>query len=305
MAGRFVSWTEAATRILPGALDVVSGVRRQMGAFTERAVGAEFDERFRRLTEKYHVPGEPEPFGVDIEALKNTAVGAAILYRHYFRVVSLGAHRVPHGRVLLISNHSGQIPLDGAMISAAMFLEPEVPRLVRTMVDRRVKHIPGVSDLFRKSGQVEGTPENCSELLSRGEIVLSFPEGVRGISKPFSQRYRLERFGKGFMRLAMLTRTPIVPVAVVGAEEQYLSLGQWTWMKERLGLPALPLLPQLLLPGGVMPLPTKYRIEFGEPMRFEGDTADVHEVSENAWVVRQAVSAMLDEGLKRRSGVFS
>src|SRR5205814_2310216 len=130
--------------------------------------------------------------------------------------------------------------------------------------------LPFVSAFFSRVGQVVGLQENAIRLLEMGELVLAFPEGMKAISKPFAQRYQLEPFGHGFMRLALRTQTPIVPVAVIGAEEQYLSFGNLEWAARALGLPAFPLLPQLLVPGGAMPLPTKYRIYFGEPMRFYG-----------------------------------
>src|SRR5437660_11704392 len=143
------------------------------------------------------------------------------LYRHYFRAKAFGIEHVPaSGRVLLVANHSGQLPFDGLVIGTACFLEPPQPRLVRAMVEFFVPTVPFASYLFARWGQITGTPENCRRLLAADEAVLVFPEGARGISKPFSKRYQLADFGKGFMRLALEMQTPIVPVAVIGAEEQ-------------------------------------------------------------------------------------
>src|SRR5213079_3096321 len=111
-------------------------------------------------------------------------------------------------------------PVDGALIGAALFMDVEPPRFMRAMVEKWTQTLPFVSLLFARCGQVVGVPENAKHLLTNEEALLVFPEGMRGISKPFSKRYQLEEFGLGFMRLAIETRTPIVPVAVIGAEEQ-------------------------------------------------------------------------------------
>src|SRR5439155_4623730 len=140
----------------------------------------------------------------------------------------------------------------------------------RSMVEKWTATLPFISELFARCGQIVGVPENCVRLLEMDEPVLVFPEGVRGISKTFDQRYKLTDFGLGFMRMALQTRAPIVPVAVVGAEEQYISVADLRRVARLLGIPALPVLPQLLLPGGFLPLPTKYRVYFGAPLEFEG-----------------------------------
>jgi 1-acyl-sn-glycerol-3-phosphate acyltransferase len=150
-----------------------------------------------------------------------------------------------------------------------------------------------------------GVPENAQRLLEMGELLLAFPEGIRGVSKPFERRYQLEPFGLGFMRLAIETDTPIVPVAVIGAEEQYVSLGNVKWAARILDIPVFPLIPQMFVPGAQMPLPTKYRVHFGEPMRFRGGPDDDDTVvSDKVWLVRQTISDMLRRGLSSRRSVF-
>ena len=154
-------------------------------------------------------------------------------------------------------------------------------------------------------GQVVGVPENATRLLAQGEALLVFPEGARGISKTFDQRYKLTEFGLGFMRLAIETDTPIVPVAVVGGEEQYISVANIDGLAKLLARPAFPIIPQLFLPGGQLPLPTKYRLWFGEPMRFAGDPDDDDAViEEKVWLVKQTVQSMLNRGLKERKHIF-
>ena len=159
--------------------------------------------------------------------------------------------------------------------------------------------------LFARVGQVEGVPENATRLLLQEEALLVFPEGVRGVAKTFEHRYELADFGSGFMRLAVETRSPIVPVAVVGAEEQYISVANFEGLAKLLGMPAFPIVPQILLPGGLFPLPTRYRLWFGEPMRFSGDPdEDDAVVEEKVWLVRQTVQAMLATALEQRKHVF-
>jgi len=184
-------------------------------------------------------------------------------------------------------------------------MDAEPPRIVRAMIEKWVQTLPFVSLLFARTGQVVGVPDNCRRLLRREELILAFPEGTRGISKPFTRRYQLEEFGLGFMRLAMETGSPIVPVAVIGAEEQFINLGNVDWVSRVFGLPVAPFIPQLLVPGLQMPLPTKYRVYFGEPMHFEGDPDDDDAViEEKVWLVRQTIQNMLNRGLRERKSVF-
>jgi 1-acyl-sn-glycerol-3-phosphate acyltransferase len=186
-----------------------------------------------------------------------------------------------------------------------MLLDAEPPRFVRSMVEKWTATLPFVSELFQRCGQIVGVPENCIRLLDMDEAVLVFPEGARGISKTFDQRYKLTDFGLGFMRMALQTGAPIVPVAVVGAEEQYVSVANIRTLARLLDMPAVPVMPQLLVPGGFLPLPTKYRIYFGEPMTFQGDPDDEDAVmEEKVWVVRSTIQSMLNRGLKERQHIF-
>jgi 1-acyl-sn-glycerol-3-phosphate acyltransferase len=246
-----------------------------------------------------------DPFGLDPEWMKYPIWAIAQMHRKYFRTEVHGVSNVPTGRVLFVSNHSGQLPIDGMLIAAAMFMDAEPPRMVRAMVEKWAISLPFVSLFFTRVGQVVGVPENATRLLAQGEALLVFPEGVRGISKTFDQRYKLTDFGLGFMRLAIETDTPIVPVAVVGGEEQYISVANLEGVAKLLRAPVFPIIPQLLLPGGQLPLPTKYRIWFGEPMRFTGDPDDDDAViEEKVWLVRQTVQSMLNRALKERKHIF-
>lgn len=294
----------AANDVIPFAQRVMAGARRSADELALRMLGPNFDDRVRRLKERYSGVGG-DPFGLDPDTAKYAVMVCAFFHRMYFRSEVHGIENVPEGRVLLIANHSGQLPLDGAVIGSAMFLDGEPPRMIRAMVEKWAHSLPFVSTFFSRVGQVVGVPENARRLLEMGEVLLVFPEGTRGISKPFAHRYQLEEFGLGFMRLAIETNTPIVPVAVIGAEEQYINVGNLRWAARALGMPVFPVMPQLFVPGGQMPLPTKYRLYFGEPMRFSGDPDDDDVViEEKVWVVKQTIQSMLNRGLKERKGIF-
>ncbi len=277
--------------------------RRARDELTARVLGRDFEERAALLQARYREARDP--FGFDPDTARKTAAMCAIFHRLYFRTEVFGIENVPSGRALLIANHSGQIRIDAAIIGTAMFLDANPPRVARAMVDKWTATLPFVSMFFNRVGQVVGLPENARRLLALEELLLAFPEGVRGIAKPFSKRYELEEFGLGFMRLAIQTDTPIIPVAVIGAEEQYVSLGNLQRAARALNLPVFPLVPQLFVPGGQLPLPTKYRLHFGEPMRFYGDPDDDEAViADKVWLVRQTISHLLARGLRERRGVF-
>jgi 1-acyl-sn-glycerol-3-phosphate acyltransferase len=246
-----------------------------------------------------------DPFGFDPDFAKYAALAASTVYTRYFRGETYGIENVPPGRVLLVSNHSGQLPLDAVAIVAALLVDGKPPRVARSMVEKWSATLPFVGEMFARCGQIVGVPENCIRLLEMEEVVLVFPEGVRGLCKPFDQRYRLAEFGLGFVRMALATKAPIVPVAVVGAEEQYISVGNLRDVARLLGAPAIPVIPQFLVPGGFLPLPTKYRIYFGEPMTFQGDPDDDDAViEEKVWLVKSTIQSMLNRGLKERKGIF-
>jgi 1-acyl-sn-glycerol-3-phosphate acyltransferase len=273
----------------------------------ERLVSPEIRAKMARIEADLGELGV-DPFGFDPEAAKFAAVPMEWLYNNYFRVETFGIEQVPEkGRVLIIANHSGQLPFDGMMIGASLIMERDPPRVVRSMVEKWVPRLPFVSVAMARVGQIVGTPDNCRRLLARDEAILVFPEGARGISKTFDRAYQLERFGSGFMRLALETGTPIVPVAVVGAEEQQPALYDLKPLARLIGAPAFPITPTfpLLGPAGLLPLPTRYRIHFGAPMRFEGDGDEEDEVIERQVAeVRGTIQRMLDRGVAERPGIF-
>lgn len=284
-----------------------SGLMRALGdravQLAEDALGEEIDGRMARIQTRKNESGV-DPFGFDPGTARYALAAAAFFHRMYFRTEVHGIERVPEGRCLVIANHSGQIPIDGLLVGAALVLDAEPPRFPRSMVEKWSATLPFVSVFFPRCGQVVGTQDNARRLLEQDETLVVFPEGSRGISKTFDRRYQLVDFGLGFMRLALETRTPIVPVAVVGGEEQLISVADVKPLAKLFRMPAFPLIPQVFM-GMPFPLPTKYRLYFGEPLTFTGDADDDDAViEEKVWVVRATIQSMINRGLKERRGIF-
>jgi len=282
--------------------DLGQRLKERLRAWTFELAGPGSRGRLEKLTPPRNEYGV-DPYGMDVDYAVAAAAPFVWLYRKYFRVVLHGLENVPaDGRVLLVANHSGQLPLDAAMLAVALLVEKDPPRLARALVERWAATLPFVSAFYARLGQVVGTPENCRRLLAAGEALLVFPEGVRGLNKPFSERYRLRPFGHGFMRLALEAGAPIVPVGVVGAEEQAPALFDLKPLARLLSMPAFPITPTLL----PLPLPTRYHIHFGEPMRFAGSPDDEDaELERKAAEVQGAVQGLLEKGLAERTGIFT
>ena len=180
--------------------------------------------------------------------------------------------------------------------------------MLRGMAEYYLPQIPFFNVLMHRAGSVVGTPGNCVQLLENEEAVMVFPEGARGFVKPYRKRYELQRFGLGFMRLALETDAPIVPVGIVGSEEQSPAIADVKWLGRLFGSPAFPITPTFPWLGlaGFLPLPVKFRIHFGEPMRFEGDPSeDDAAVEKRVAKVKAAIAALVEEGLEEREGWFS
>lgn len=271
------------------------------------------DEEYQRLKS---MPIVDVGFGYDSFGLERETVIAAYLamrqlYQRYFRVDSEGHANIPvRGRALLIANHSGIVPLDGTMIGIDLLKHLNPPRLVRAAVDNFVAALPFLGLLFARLGQITGTRRNMIQLMERDELVLIFPEGTRGVGKRYSERYRLQRFTVGFVELALATRTPIIPTAVIGAEEQAPLLAKSKVLGRMLGMPFVPVTPTFPLMGplGLIPYPSKYHILYGEPMLLHEQhgpdaVGDSKLVERLCGEVRERVQALVKEGLKRPHGL--
>lgn len=235
------------------------------------------------------------------------------LYQRYFRVQASGLDNVPDtGRALLVSNHSGMLPFDGAMIMHAMHREHPARRDVRPLVEDFVFHFPYLGTFINRIGGVRACQANAERLLARDQVIVVFPEGVKGMGKLYRQRYQLQRFGRGgFIKLALRTRSPIIPVAIVGAEEAHPMLAKITWLTQSAGIPYVPITPTfpLLGPLGLMPLPVKWTIRFGDPIDIPGDhgpeaASDRLLVNELAEGVRSGIQGMVDDILSQRKSIL-
>jgi 1-acyl-sn-glycerol-3-phosphate acyltransferase len=260
-------------------------------------------------------PGEALPsddFGFDgafTERVKNVALW---FYRNYWRVETEGVKNVPaRGRALLVANHAGIIPYDGAMIRTAILAEHPHPRHARMLVVDWAFAMPFTNMMLVKTGNVLAHPDNAIALLERDELVGVFPEGVKGAAKPYRDRYRIRRFGRGgFVQVALRTGAPIIPVAVVGSEEIHPVIADLQPLARLLGLPIAPITPTFPWLGlaGLIPLPSKWFIAFGEPIQVAhhgpdaaGDARLVLELTEH---VREWIQSTLHRLLARRKTIF-
>ncbi len=282
-----------------GALsDLAGGILESLAPRLIRDLDHELRERIRRSPIELNGYGY-DPWGFNADVARRTLLLFALIYRYYFRVQTTGLANIPEGRVLIIPNHAGQIAIDAGMIGVATVLEADPPRPIRGMGEYWLPTIPFFNVLMARVGGVVGTPKNARDILEHGEAVIAFPEGVRGMNKTFAQRYQLQQFGYGFMRLALETNTPIVPVAVVGSEEQAISVGNVKPLADILGMPAFPILLNYF------PLPVRYHLYFGEPMEFRGNANDEDEViGKKVEQVKRRIHDMIQEGLKRRRSWF-
>jgi len=255
-----------------------------------------------------------DEFGLDPEFEELVKPLFVFLYRQWWRVDTQGLDRVPaQGAALLVANHSGTMfPYDGAMLKVALRIDHPAARELRPLVDDFVFHAPFLASLMTRVGGVRACPENAERLLRRGDVVCVFPEGVRGMKKSFRERYRLQRFGRGgFVALALRTGAPIVPTAVIGGEEVHPLLGTWQWPAKLLGLPYFPLTPTFPWFGllGLVPLPSKWMIRFGEPIdlgkRFGAeDATDPVLLDRLTEEVRETIQDMVDRALQERGPAF-
>ena len=271
---------------------------------------AEEDEFLaRRLTGDYQV----DDFGYDPELVEHVlAPVLRPLYQRWWRVRTLGLEHIPSsGSALVVGNHAGTLPFDAMMVALAIYDEHPAHRILRMLAADLAFTLPLVAPLARKSGNTLACEEDAERLLRAGDLVGVWPEGYKGLGKPFRDRYRLQRFGRGgFVELALRTGTPIVPVAVVGSEEIYPMVGNLRRIARLLGLPYLPVTPTfpLLGPLGAVPLPSQWVIEFCPPIETSGygpdavlDPMVVFDLTDQ---VRDTIQRTLNKNLAARGSAF-
>jgi 1-acyl-sn-glycerol-3-phosphate acyltransferase len=275
----------------------------------ERALAGGLAFLRRRLTGEYEV----DEFGFDAE-LTDTVLMAPMrpLYEKYFRVDVIGIENVPAvGGGLVVANHSGTIALDSVMTQLALLDHHPARRHLRMLGADLVFDTPVLSDLARKTGATLACNEDAERLLSAGEVVGVWPEGFKGVGKPFAERYRLQRFGRGgFVSAALRTEVPIIPCSIVGAEEIYPMIGNVKVLARLLGLPYVPITPTFpwLGPLGLIPLPSKWIIEFGQPIDTttygQGAAEDPMLVFNLTDQVRETIQSTLYRLLASRESIF-
>lgn len=297
----------APEQSLAGAL--AGAADRLLGGRWDRKVAHGLSFLRRRVTGDYEV----DEFGYDHELTDQVLMSVMRpLFKDYFRVEVRGIENIPDtGGALVVANHSGTLPLDGLMAQVAVHDHHPNGRHLRLLAADLVFVLPVVNELARKAGHTLACAEDAQLLLERGEVVGVMPEGFKGLGKPFSDRYKLQRFGRGgFVSTALRTRVPIVPCSIVGAEEIYPMIGNARTVARLLGFPYFPVTPTFpwLGPLGAVPLPTKWTIQFGEPIETDGYPAEAAEdpmlVFNLTDQVRETIQHTLYKLLVQRRSVF-
>jgi 1-acyl-sn-glycerol-3-phosphate acyltransferase len=255
---------------------------------------------------------EVDDFGSDRRFAEALEPLLEFLYAVWWRVETSGIEHVPaEGRGLIVANHSGVLPYDGIMVQLAIRHEHPARRVCRMLALDMFALLPGLAPMLAKSGSVRANPANAERLLRREELVGVFPEGVKGVGKRFKDRYRLARFGRGgFVRIALRTGSPIIPCAVVGAEEIHPVVAKADWVGRPFGLPYFPITPTfpLLGPLGVIPLPTKWSIDFGDPLDLSEHGPEAAKdpilVNRLSQQVRETIQGMVDGRVARRRSIW-
>lgn len=302
--------------------------RRAAAAESAEAEGEEAEDGAKRLVERVlsFLPGSRareyerlidklenmDEFGKAPELDKRLEALMMFLYEKYWRVATSGLENIPdEGRTLIVSNHSGVLPFDGAMMATAIYKFHPAGRYARCLIEDWFGQLPFATEFMNAVGQVRACQENAERLLRQEQLVGVFPEGIKGMAKGFKDRYNLARFGRGgVIRLAIRTRAPIVPCAVVGAEEIYIVLGYANWLGKMFGMPLFPITATFpwLGPLGFVPMPTKWSIQFGEIISY--DEYDDSALKDNIIInrlnrqLRATIQEMLDSMLKKRRSLF-
>ncbi len=309
------------------AAEALSELATRLGGYEERAPGAEetglIDSARELLSTDYYVrrwgrlamrhrSEEVDDFGLDRTYEGRVAPLFEALYRRWFRVTVRGAEHVPaEGRAMIVANHGGALPWDGLMVRTALRLEHPARREARWLTEDFVYHMPFLGPFLTRVGAVRACPENAERLLDQDALLTVFPEGIKGIGKLYRDRYRLQRFGRGgYAKLALRTGTPIVPAGIVGSEEAYPLLVQSTLLAKLVGVPFLPVTPTFpwLGPLGLVPLPSRWVMVFGEPITFDEhgpeaaqDALLVNRLNDE---VRARVQELVEDALGARDAAY-
>ncbi len=235
-----------------------------------------------------------DPYGVSKESLRSFFTLLRVLSTDYFSVHSHGIENIPErGRAMLIGNHSGGVAIDASIVIGTIFFDLPRPRLAQGMAEKFINKMPFASEWTSRTGQFPGLPEHAKRLLEEDRLLLVFPEGARGTAKLYVERHSLVKFGTGFMRLALETKTPIIPFACLGGGEALPTIANAYELGKLVGAPYIPITPYLL----PVPLPVRWDVYFGAPMRFDGTGNEEDEVVQrHVDSVKDRIARMIEAG---------
>lgn len=266
--------------------------------FTDPEISARVD-RLELPFNRYGV----DPYGASKEHIARALTALRFFYRHYFTIGVEGIQHVPsRGRAMLVGNHSGGVAVDGAMVIASCFFELEPPRLAQGMAEKFMAKAPFMGLWATRAGQLTGLVETAEHLLQDERLLMIFPEGARGTAKLYPERNSLVHFGSGFLRLAMKTRTPIIPFGFVGGGEAIPTIHNSYTLGKIFGAPYVPITPWLL----TIPAPVRLELTYAEPMIFEGTGTEEDEIIEgHVESVKQKIAELIESGRKRRRSALA
>lgn len=263
----------------------------------EKFISRELDAKLDDIEKPVGTLGY-DPWGFNAETNKIMLSLYSGIYNKYFRVATDGIDNIPaKGPVLIVGNHSGQLPIDGTLVGYALATRKKSPRIPRAMIERFFPTVPFLGNLLNQAGAVLGDPVNCAKMLENNEAIIVFPEGIRGSGKLYKDRYQLQRFGNGFMHLAMQYNATIVPVGIVGCEETIPAIANVKPLAKMLGVPYVPITLPFILPA-------KVRLNFGKPMKFKGGDVTEDEVTRRVEQVKSVINDLIDKGLSERKRLF-
>lgn len=281
---------------------------KYFGELAGRLLSSNTGQGFINAMASWHSGVNTDEFGLDPSFMDFLRPLFQFLYYNYFRVDAVGVENLPlKGPAIIVANHAGAIPYDGAMVHLAVFNNHKKKRGVRFLVDDFVYDLPVLGTFIQRIGGVRASQENAQKLIAKGHLVAAFPEGTKGIGKCYDDRYKLQQFGRGgFVRLAMRTRAPIVPVAIVGSEETHPIIWKSYKFARPLGIPFIPFTPTFpwLGPLGLVPLPSKWKIVFAKPVHFDHakpqDADNEKLVQQKADAIKATIQKMLKHVLAER-----
>lgn len=252
-----------------------------------------------KLKERYQ--DYRDPWGFNIDRVADAMDCIYPVYKKYFKVRVFGLENLEDRPYIFASNHTGQVPIDGMMITTALAMEMDKPRILHSMVDTFLSGFPFLGSLTAETGSILGDRGNCNWLLDKGESILVFPEGMKGITKSTNEYYELRKFSNGFFRIALHQKTPIVPITVIGAEEMFPFVYHAKTLGKILGLPTLP------LTSNIIPLPSPIDIYIGKPYEIPADlseNAPDQEIRKHVYQIEKTIKAGLHHGLQNRRPFF-